>query len=65
MFYFQVEYEKKSVLFKDGKVEFKTSFVTFQNGKRRQRFKLPGMFVISDINGMSLKISQEVFRRMF
>ncbi|CAG2213223.1 unnamed protein product [Mytilus edulis] len=27
----KVEYEKKSVLFKDGKVEFKTSFVTFQN----------------------------------
>ncbi|XP_076073684.1 uncharacterized protein LOC143045217 [Mytilus galloprovincialis] len=61
----KVEYEKKSVLFTGGKVEFKTSFITFQTGKTKQRFKLPGMFVISDINRMSMKISQEVFSRMF
>ncbi|XP_076076101.1 uncharacterized protein LOC143046950 [Mytilus galloprovincialis] len=60
----KVEYETSSIIIVNGKLAFKKSFVTYQTNKIKRRSQLSGLFEISNIDGMAIKISKEILMKI-
>ncbi|XP_052069419.1 uncharacterized protein LOC127708553 [Mytilus californianus] len=60
----KVEYETSSIVIVHGKLAFKKSFITYQTNKIKKRFQFSGLFEISNIDGMAIKISKDIIYKM-